>query len=84
MTGDEINFCRSFADKVMALQVIENKSRFLLEDFFYNEGWASKTNKNAMKKGFHQQYTFNKSIIAHFIEDFVRLIQKEFMEEQKK
>ena len=52
MPKEEINFCKSFIDKVVDKKGFENKFRYLLEDFFFNEGWASKTNPNAQKKGF--------------------------------
>lgn len=76
--------CDAFIAKISGEQGIDNKARYLLEDFFYEEGWASKTNASAMKEGFHQQFTYNKSRIAHFIEDFVRLFKEEFKTECKK
>lgn len=77
---ERINFCKAFADKIADIHGFENKVRYLLEDFFFEEGWASKTNKTAMKKGFTQQYTYNYSTIRHFIEDFVRCSEKEMKE----
>lgn len=76
--------CNAFVEKICGKQSIDNKTRYLLEDFFYGEGWASKTSSKAMKKGYDQQFTYNKSNIAHFIEDFVRLFKKEFDDECKK
>jgi hypothetical protein len=78
MTKKDINFCKDFADKIARVQGFENKVRYLLEDFFFDEGWASKTNKNAMKEGYSQQYTYNHSDIKHFIEDFIRFSVREF------
>ena len=80
----ELNFCKAFMEKVAGKQGIENKARYLLEDFFYHEGWMSKTNPKSMKEGYHQEFTYSKSQIAHFIEDFVRLFEKEWEEEWKK
>lgn len=76
--------CDAFIQKICGVQGIDNKTRKLLEDFFYEEGWASKTNSEAMKEGYHQQFTYNKSSIAHFIEDFVRTMKIEFKKEVKK
>ncbi len=81
---EELNFCEAFYQKTCGVQGIDNKTRYLLEDFFYNEGWASQTNPKVAKEGYSQQYTYNKSTIAHFIEDFVRLFKKEFKEESNK
>jgi len=74
----EINFCKGFIDKISEKQGFENKIRYLLEDFFLEEGWASKTNKKAMEEGYSQQYTYNYSSIRHFIEDMVRFSVREF------
>lgn len=68
----EMNFCKSFADKVAMEQCNENKIRHLLEDFFFNEGWASKTNPNLKATGHNAQLTYNEDSIKHFIEDFIR------------
>ena len=81
---DEINFCKGFADKVADKQGFENKVRYLLEDFFFEEGWANKNNKKVMKEGYSQQYSYNYSTIRHFIEDFVRLSKLEFGKAQEK
>ena len=78
MKEEEINFCKSFVDKVADRIGFENKVRYLLEDFLFEEGWASKTNKKHMKEGYSQQYTFNYSTMRHFVEDFVRWSQREF------
>lgn len=83
MSKEKINFCEGFIQKICGKQGIENKTRYLLEDFFYQEGWSSMTNPKAMKEGHHQEFTYPKSTIAHFIEDFVRLIQHEFKQEIK-
>ena len=37
-----INFCKAFAEKVAGKQGIENKSRYLLEDFFYEKDGCQK------------------------------------------
>lgn len=83
MSG-KINFCKSFLDKVAEKQGITNKLRYLLEDFFYEEGWMSKTNPKAMKEGYHQEFKYSKESIAHFIEDAVRLFQYEWDKGWKK
>jgi len=80
----ELNFCKAFLEKVAGKQGVENKARYLLEDFFYDEGWMSKTNPKSMKEGYHQEFTYSKSSIAHFIEDFVRLFGREWEVEWKK
>lgn len=80
----EVNFCSAFAEKIASQQGIENKTRYLLEDFFFDEGWASKTNPNCMKEGYSATLTYNKSTVSHFIEDFTRLIEGEFKIELKK
>jgi len=74
----EIDFCKEFLDKVCNKGEFKNKVIYLLEDFFFDEGWASKTNKKHMKEGYSQQYTYNYDTIRHFIEDFVRWSQREF------
>ena len=71
----EINFCKAMTEKVAGKQGIDNKLRYLLEDFFYEEGWASKTNAKAMKDGHHQMFSYTKQDIGHFIEDCVRLFK---------
>lgn len=73
----EVNFCSAFLQKIIQKQGFENKVRYLLEDFFFDEGWASKTNPKAGKNGNSHQYTYNYSTIRHFIEDFVRWSQRE-------
>jgi len=84
MIEPEINFCKAFMEKVAGKQGIENKTRYLLEDFFYEEGWMSKTNPKCMKEGQHQEFTYSKSSIAHFIEDFTRNFEREWEFEWKK
>lgn len=74
----EVNFCDAFLNKVIAKKGFENKIRYLLEDFFFNEGWASKTNKKHLKEGYNQQFTYNYDTIRHFIEDAVRFSIREF------
>lgn len=81
---EETNFCKAFAEKVAGVQGVENKARYLLENFLFEEGWASKTNPKAMKEGYHQTYTYTKSSLSHFIEDFVRLFKKGYNEEVSK
>ncbi len=74
----EVNFCDAFLEKVSNEQGFENKVRYLLKDFFYNEGWASKTNPKHMKEGYNAQHTYNNNDIDHFIEDFTRWALREF------
>lgn len=74
----EVNFCNAFLQKIEGKHTIENKLRYLLEDFFYAEGWMSKTNPKAMKEGYHQEFTYSKANISHFIEDSVRLFKREW------
>ena len=69
---EEVNFCDGFLKKVADKQGFENKIRYLLKDFFFHEGWASKTNPKCMKEGYNAQHTYNNNTIEHFIEDFVR------------
>lgn len=81
---DKINFCDVWVERLAGKMSMENKLRYMLETFFYGEGWASHTNFEAMKKGLSMQYTYNKSSIAHFIEDTVRVFQREWDLEWKK
>ena len=74
----EINFCKDFVDKISDKKGFENKIRYLLEDFFFNEGWASHTNPKNGKEGYSHQYTYNYDTIRHFIEDMVRFSVREF------
>ncbi len=81
---NNINFCEAFAEKVADKMGFENKVRYLLEDFFFKEGWASRTNPEVQKEGYSAQLKYNGSTIKHFIEDFVRWSQLELKELQEK
>jgi len=70
--------CEDFVNKIIETEGYENKVRYLLEDFFFEEGWASKTNAKVMKDGYTAQHTYNNNQIKHFIEDFVRWSKKEY------
>lgn len=74
----EVNFCSVWVESLAGKHSMNNKLRYMLETFLYEEGWASKTNDKVMKKGYHQQYTYNKQDIAHFIEDTVRVFEREW------
>ena len=74
----EINYCKSFADKIAGKIGIKVKLRYLLDDFFFNEGWAARTNPKVHKEGYTAQLTYNEETIKHFIEDCVRHFAREF------
>ena len=74
----EVNFCDAFLDKVSGRQGIGIKTRHLLENFFFEEGWASRTNPKVQKEGYSATLTYTQSTIKHFIEDFTRLFEREW------
>jgi hypothetical protein len=80
----EINFCTAFVKKITDIQGIENQVRYLVDDFLFEEGWASKGNPKDGKDGYSHQYTYNYSNLRHFTEDIVRFIIREFRIEQQK
>jgi hypothetical protein len=80
----EINFCMALIDKIANVQGLENQVRYLVEDFLFDEGWASKGNKKVGEEGYSHQYTYNYSSLRHFTEDIVRFIIREFRIEQQK
>lgn len=82
--GNHDNFCKAFGEKVVNIKGLENKMRFFLEDFFFNEGWASRSNPRLQKEGYSARLTYNESTIKHFIEDFVRYFQGDWEKEWQK
>ena len=74
----DIPNCKEFTQKIIAIGSFENKVRYLLEDFFFKEGWSKRTNPKNMKEGYNSELTYNEDIIKHFIEDFIRFAKKEY------
>jgi hypothetical protein len=68
----EINYCKSFTDHLTDKIGFENKVRYLLENFLFEDGWASKGNQNVGKDGYSHQYCYNYADLRHFVEDMVR------------
>ena len=71
------DYCQAFADKITNERNFENKFRHLLEDFFFEEGWCSKTNPKIKVEGFDSEHTYKDANIKHFIEDCVRWSKQE-------
>ena len=74
----KIGVCNAFLAKLIGRGTIKNKVRYLLEDFFFDEGWAGRTNPNNGKNGYNTQHTYNDDTIKHFIEDFTRWIEDDW------
>lgn len=74
----KIGVCDAFLAKTIGHLTIENKVKYLLSNFFYDEGWSSHTNPKARKDGFNCEHTYNDNSIEHFIEDFTRWIKHEW------
>lgn len=73
-----IGVCDSFLAKLIGKQGIKNQVLYLLNDFFFDEGWSSMTNPESMKEGYNASHTYNNDSINHFIEDFTRWITDEW------